>query len=75
MPGKRHNVQPNSNGGWDVRRSGSKRASGHFDTKKEAVARAREISNNEGTELVVRNLDGTISERDSHGNDPRSSRG
>lgn len=41
-----HHVVPSSNGGWDVRRGGAERASGHFDTKREAIDRGREISRN-----------------------------
>lgn len=65
-----HHVVPNKNGGWDVRRGGSNRSSGHFNTKDEAVRRGREISQNAGTELKIHNLDGKISGSDSHGNDP-----
>lgn len=38
-----HHVVPNPSGGWDVRRGGAERASGHFDTKREAIDRGREI--------------------------------
>lgn len=65
-----HHVVPNRNGGWDVKRGGSNRSSGHFDTKREAVERGREISRNAGTELKIHNLNGRISGSDSHGNDP-----
>lgn len=65
-----HHVVPNSEGGWNVRRGGSEKSSGHFDTKQEAVDRGREISRNQGTELVIHNRDGRISQSDSHGNDP-----
>lgn len=75
MSGDQHHVVPNPDGGWDVRRSGSERASGHYDTKQEAVDNGRTISRNQETELVVHNLNGTISGRDSHGNDPKSSKG
>jgi len=47
-----------------------KRASAHFDRKQDAIKRAREISRNQGTELIIHNLDGKISRTDSHGNDP-----
>lgn len=70
MPRKTHHVVPNSNGGWDIKKGGAKRSSGHSDTKKEAVDRAREISRNGGSELIVHNKDGKISQSDSHGNDP-----
>lgn len=66
-----HHVVPNPDGGWDVKRGGGERASGHFDTKKEAIDYGREVSRNQGTELRIHNLDGTISQSDSHGHDPR----
>lgn len=70
MPRKEHHVVPNSNGGWDVKKSGGKRASTHTNTKKVAINIARTISQNQKTELVIHNKDGRISNSDSHGNDP-----
>lgn len=70
MARKTHHVVPNPKGGWDVKKGGAERASGHFKTKQEAIERAREISRNQGTELVIHNRDGRISSCDSHGNDP-----
>lgn len=70
MPRKEHHVVPNSRGGWDVLRSGAKRSSAHFDTKKEATDRGRELSRSQNTELIIHNLNGRISRADSHGNDP-----
>ena len=65
-----HHVVPNPDGGWDVRRAGSQRSSGHHDTKREAIDDGRTISRNQGTELRIHNLDGRISQSDSHGHDP-----
>ena len=70
-----HVVPNKDKGGWDVKRSGNSRSSGHFDTKSEAENRAREISRNASDELVVHNKDGRISRKDSHGNDPHPPRG
>lgn len=70
-----HHVVPNQVGGWDVKRGGGSRSSGHFDTKREAVDRGREISRNQQTEFVVHNRDGKIASSDSHGNDPNPPRG
>lgn len=70
MPRKTHHVVPASHGGWNIRKGRSERVSAHFDIKQEAVERAREISRNQGSELVIHNLDGKISQSDSHGNDP-----
>lgn len=65
-----HHVVPNPEGGWDVKRNGADRASGHFNTKREAEEKGKEISKNQGTEFVIHNLDGKISNSNSHGNDP-----
>jgi hypothetical protein len=72
---KSHHVVPNSDGGWDVKKSGSERASKHYDTKQEAVDGAREISQNQGTELYIHGKDGKIQQKDSHGNDPYPPKG
>lgn len=69
-------VVPSEPGGWNIRQDDAKRASAHFDTKEEAVQRAREISRNEETELVIHNRDGAIgTKKDSHGKDRNPPRG
>ena len=75
MKRKSTHVVPKSSGGWDIKQSGAKRSSGHFDRKQAAIDRAREISRNQDTELVIHNKDGKISQKDSHGNDPFPPRG
>jgi len=67
---KTHHVVPNPHGGWDVKKSNSKRASRHFPTKKEAEEWGRKVSKNQGTELVIHRKNGIIQRSDSHGNDP-----
>lgn len=74
-PSDTHHVVHNQEGGWDVRRGGSSRSSGHFDTKQEAVDRGREISRNADTELKIHNRDGQIGQSDSHGHDPNPPKG
>ena len=75
MPAKSSHVVPNSKGGWDIKQSGGKRSSGHFARKADAIKRARQISRNQKTELVIHNRNGRISKKDSHGNDPFPPRG
>jgi uncharacterized protein YdaT len=75
MSGKSHHVVHNKDGGWDIKKGGAERASGHFDTQKEAIDKAREISQNQKSELVIHGRDGQIREKDSHGNDPYPPRG
>ena len=71
MAKKSTHVVPNkAKGGWDIKQSGAKRSSAHIDTKRRAIDRAREISKNQRTELVIHNRDGRIARKDSHGNDP-----
>lgn len=70
MARKTHHVVPDPQGGWNVKRGGGSRSSAHFDRKQDAIDRGREISRNQGSELVIHNQDGKISRSDSHGNDP-----
>jgi hypothetical protein len=65
-----HHVVPNADGGWDVKKDGATRSSGHFDKKQEAVDAGRKISQNQGTEFYIHGKDGKIQNKDSHGNDP-----
>lgn len=64
-----------SDGDWKVHSAGAGRAAGIYDTKAEAVERAREIAINQSAELFVQKRDGTIDWRDSEGNDPFPPRG
>ena len=70
-----HHVVPNQDGGWDVKKGGGQKASHHTDTKAEAERIARDISKNQGTELVIHGKDGKIQSKDSHGNDPYPPKG
>lgn len=65
-----HHVVPNADGGWDVKKDGATRSSGHFDKKQDAVDAGRKISQNQGTEFYIHGKDGKIQNKDSHGNDP-----
>lgn len=66
---KTRHVVPNSEGGWDSKKGGAKRASKHFETKKDAVDYSRALSKKQKTELVIHKKDGKIQRKDSHGND------
>ena len=71
MPRKTVHVVPNNDkGGWNVKKSGSQRASIHTETKVEAVKMGRIISQRSGSELIIHGRDGKIQRTDSHGNDP-----
>ncbi len=65
-----HHVVHNPNGGWDVKRGGGERASGHYETKREAIDAGRTLSQRQHTEFRIHNMDGRIAQSDSHGHDP-----
>ena len=60
---------------WAWRREGSQRVSGITPTQSDAIDRARPVSQREGGELFIHRPNGQIRDRDSHGNDPRTSKG
>lgn len=68
--GKNQHVTPHPDGGWQVKGEGNERATVRTSTQKEAIDRAREISRNQGSELIIHRPDGRIREKNSHGNDP-----
>ena len=69
-PRKSHHVVPSPDGGWNVKKGGADRASKHFDLKQDAIDYGRQVSQNQGSELVVHGKDGIIQRPDSHGHDP-----
>lgn len=72
---KTHHVVPSSNGGWNVKKGGAERASGHFDRKIDAINFGRTVSQNQGSEFLIHNRNGRIAQSDSHGHDPFPPRG
>ena len=76
MPSRQQvSVEPRNNGRWAVQTDGTQRADSLHDRKSDAVARGRELAENKQAELVIKNELGRIAAKDSHGNDPRRSRG
>lgn len=72
--GRNQHVVP-KNGRWGVRGEGNSKLTSIHETQAEAIARARDISRNQQTELFIHGRDGRMRERDSHGNDPYPPRG
>lgn len=73
-----YHVVKNSQGGWDAKKEGGQKSSGHFDTQKEAEVAAKEYSsNNGGGEVRIHGVDGKIRDSDTvpPGNDPFPPRG
>lgn len=72
---KDYHVVPNSGrGGWDVKREGADRSSGHFGRKADAMDRGRDLARERRTELVEHGRNGRIQDSDSYGNDPNPPR-
>jgi hypothetical protein len=60
-------------GAWKNKREGTSRAFGAgYGTKDEAVAAGRDAAKADGVEHIIKNQDGRIGEKNSHGNDPRN---
>ncbi|WP_058314709.1 DUF2188 domain-containing protein [Cognatishimia activa] len=74
MASKGQHVVPNGNK-WSVRKAGSSRASGTYETQKEAIAAGKKIAKSQGAELYIHRPDGRIRDRNSYGNDPKRRKG
>ncbi len=61
--------------GWANRREGAQRASSTHATKAEAQAAGRTAAKRDGVEHLIHKRDGTIGNRNSYGNDPKTSKG
>lgn len=71
---KNQHVVP-AKGKWGVRGEGNSKLTSIFNTQAAAIAKAREISRNQQSELLIHGRNGRIRERDSYGNDPFPPRG
>lgn len=61
-----------ADGKWRNRIEKLEELPGEFDRKDDAVREGREEARERRVEHIVRNLDGAIGERNSHGHDPRN---
>ena len=68
-------VVPRNGSGWSVKRGGEPIPVSNHRTKANAEAAGRRVSRDAESELKIHNRDGRIARSDSHGNDPRSSKG
>ena len=67
--GKPQHITHNPNGGWKVLGEGNSKPTKILPTKAEAIHYGRQIAINQKTELVIHNMNGRISDKDSYGND------
>ena len=71
--GKNQHVVPHENG-WAVKGAGNGKATKVTSTQKEAIEVAKSIAKNNRSEVVIHNRRGQIRDKDSYGNDPKSSK-
>lgn len=68
--GKNIHVTNHSQGGYQVKSSGSSKAYRRTETQREAIEIGRELARNQHSELVIHGRDGKICQKNSYGNDP-----
>ncbi|AHK16588.1 DUF2188 domain-containing protein [Thalassolituus oleivorans] len=72
--GKNQHVVKRDNG-WAVRGEGNSKDTSHHRTQEEARQAARNIAQNQQSEVVIHGRDGRIRDKDSYGNDPYPPKG
>ncbi|WP_276947499.1 DUF2188 domain-containing protein [Haematobacter massiliensis] len=74
MKGRNQHVVPHSSG-WAVRGAGAQKVTSVHATQRDAIGHARQISQNQQSELLIHGRNGQIRARDSFGKDPFPPRG
>ena len=69
MPRKEYHVVPHENG-WAVKKNNASKSSACTSTKSDALNKAKKLSKNSGSEMVVHGKNGKIQYSNSYGNDP-----
>ena len=72
MARNRYFFDPNSKGGWDLKKEGAKRATRHFDTKEEGLGFSRPfVQEQQDSQLIIKKKDGVIQTEHTYGTDPK----
>lgn len=74
MSEKNQHVVPHGNN-WAVKGAGNQKATSVHATQSEAIREAKEIAQNQKSEMLVHGKNGQIRERNSYGNDPHPPKG
>lgn len=72
---KDQHVTPHPEGGWQVKGAGNEKATARTDTQQEAIDIAKNIAQNQNSELFIHGKNGQIRERNTYGNDPYPPKG
>ena len=72
---KNQHVTPCPDGGWQVKGAGNSKATLKTDTQAKAIDVAKNIAQNQKSELVIHGRNGRIRAKNSYGNDPFPPRG
>lgn len=56
--------------GWAVRGEENSRDTSHHETQSDAIDEARDIAQNQESEVIIHSREGEIRERNSYGDDP-----
>ena len=67
--GKNQWVSPDENG-WKVHGEGNQKSTRKFDRQSDAIEYAKNIAQNQESELIIQGKNGRIRSKDSYGNDP-----
>ncbi|HYE67331.1 MAG TPA: DUF2188 domain-containing protein [Anaerovoracaceae bacterium] len=70
MAGKNQHVVPTKDNRWGVRGEGNSRITKKADSQTEAIDIARNIAQNQHSEVVIHKPNGQIRDKDSYGHDP-----
>ena len=66
-----YHVTPSPGVGWNVKKKGSRRSSGHFDIKDQAVDCGRYLAKSSGLgQIKIHKQDGKIQTEHTYGDDP-----
>ena len=63
MAEKDQHIMPHPDGGWQVKGEGNTKATKRFKTKDEAVAYAKNLSKNQGSNIVPHKKDGKLQKK------------
>jgi len=69
MSKKNQHVVPHGNN-WAVKGAGNSKATSIHSTQADAIKEARDIAQNQKSELLIHGTNGQIRERNTYGNDP-----